>query len=258
MSFPSLQLFSLEGKRALVTGATQGLGYAIAKGLGQAGATLIINARNPQKLEQALASFRAEGITTHGFLFDVTDSDAIEQYVDEIENTVGPIDILVNNAGIIKRIPLEDMDDVSWNEVLNVNLTGVFRMSKVVARRMIARKAGKIINMCSMMSELGRPNVGAYAASKGGLKMLTKNMCAEWARHNIQINGIGPGYYITELTKPLVDDQQFNSFICNRTPAARWGHPHELVGAAVFLSSEASNFVNGQVIYVDGGILAVL
>ena len=254
----STTLFSLEGKNALVTGATQGLGFAIAKSLGQAGATLIINARNPDKLAKALQEFRNEGLTVHGYLFDVTDSAAIEAGVQQIENEVGPIDILVNNAGIIKRTPLEDMADADWSEVLDINLTGVFKMTKPVAKRMIARKQGKIINMCSMMSELGRPNVGAYAASKGGLKMLTKNMATEWAKHNVQVNAIGPGYYITELTKPLVDDEKFNNFIINRTPAARWGWPHELGGAAIFLASAAGDFVNGQVIYVDGGILASL
>lgn len=254
----SLQLFDLTGKIALVTGGTQGLGFAIAKGLGQAGATLVINARNPEKLAKAIADFKAEGVEAKGYLFDVTNSAEIEAGVAKIEAEVGPIDILVNNAGIIRRVPLEDTPDEVFDEVLATNLSGPFRVSKVVAKRMIERKRGKIINMCSMMSELGRQNVGAYAASKGGLKMLTKNMATEWAKHNIQVNAIGPGYYITELTQALVNDEKFNSFIINRTPAARWGLPHELAGTAVFLASDASNFVNGQVIYVDGGILAVL
>lgn len=251
-------LFDLTGKIALVTGGTQGLGLAIAKGLAEAGATLVLNARNPEKLNAAVSSLQAEGLKVHGYLFDVTNSSEIEAGVAQIETEVGPIDILVNNAGIIRRVPLEDCSDETFDEVLATNLSGPFRVSKVVAKRMIGRKAGKIINMCSMMSELGRPNVGAYAASKGGLKMLTKNMATEWAKHNIQVNAIGPGYYITELTKALQDDEKFNTFIINRTPAARWGHPHELAGAAVFLASNASNFVNGQVIYVDGGILAAL
>ena len=251
-------LFNLSGKRALVTGAVQGLGFAIAKGLADHGAQIIINARNPNKLEAAIKEFALAGIQVRGYIFDVTDGDAIVSQIDAIEAEVGPIDILVNNAGIIKRQPLEDMPDEDFLEILNTNLAGVFRVSKAVARKMIGRKQGKIINMCSMMSELGRPNVGAYAASKGGLKMLTKNMATEWAKHNIQVNGIGPGYFITELTKALQDDEKFNSFIINRTPAGRWGNPEELIGAAVFLSAEASNFINGHIIYVDGGILAAL
>lgn len=253
-----MKLFDLTGKNALVTGGTQGLGFDIAKGLGEAGARVILNARNPLKLEEGLAKMRSLGIEAEGAVFDTTKSDQIVPAIEKIEAEIGPIHILVNNAGIIKRVPLEQMEDADFEEVLSTNLSGVFKVSKVVARKMIERKEGKIINMCSMMSELGRANVGAYAASKGGLKMLTRNMAAEWAVHNIQVNGIGPGYYITELTKPLVEDEKFNSFIINRTPARRWGLPHELAGAAVFLASEASNFVNGQVIYVDGGILAVL
>lgn len=254
----SLNLFSLSGKVALVTGGTQGLGFAIATGLAQAGATLVLNARNADKLNAALDTLKQQGITAHGYLFDVTNSAEIEAGIAQIEAEVGPVDILVNNAGIIRRVPLEETPDETFDEVLATNLSGPFRVSKAVAKRMIGRQRGKIINMCSMMSELGRQNVGAYAASKGGLKMLTKNMATEWAKHNIQVNAIGPGYYITELTKALQQDEKFNSFIINRTPAARWGHPHELAGAAVFLASEASNFVNGQVIYVDGGILATL
>jgi gluconate 5-dehydrogenase len=253
-----MELFSLKGKNALITGGTQGLGFDIAKGLGEAGARVILNARKADKLTEGVEKMRAFGIQTEGSLFDTTKSEEIIPAIDTIEKEIGPIDILVNNAGIIKRTPLEDMEDSDFQMVLDTNLSGVFKVSKAVAKKMIARKEGKIINMCSMMSALGRQNVGAYAASKGGLKMLTQNMCAEWAVHNIQINGIGPGYYITELTKPLVDDEKFNSFIINRTPARRWGLPHELAGAAVFLASKASNFVNGQVIYVDGGILAVL
>jgi len=251
-------LFDLKGKNALITGGTQGLGFDIAKGLGEAGARVILNARNPQKLEEAIKKMRTFGIETEGVLFDTTDSSEIIPAIDKIEAEIGPIHILVNNAGIIKRTPLEQMEDADFDEVLKTNLSGVFKVSKAVVKKMMSRQEGKIVNMCSLMSELGRPNVGAYAASKGGLKMLTKNMAAEWASQNIQVNGIGPGYYITELTKPLVEDEKFNTFIINRTPARRWGLPHELAGAAVFLASNASNFVNGQVIYVDGGILAVL
>jgi gluconate 5-dehydrogenase len=254
----SLKLFDLTGKRALITGGTQGLGFDIAKGLGEAGATIILNARNPEKLNAGVEKMKSFGIDTYGSLFDVSSSESIEAAIEKIENEIGAIDILVNNAGIIKRTPLEEMTDEDFEAVINTNLIGVFKVSKAVAKRMIARKKGKIINMNSMMSELGRPNVGAYAASKGGLKMLTKNMAAEWAKHNIQVNGIGPGYFITELTKPLVNDEKFNSFICNRTPANRWGLPEELAGAAIYLASDASNFVNGHILYVDGGILAVL
>jgi len=253
-----MKLFDLKGKNALITGATQGLGFDIAKGLGEAGAHIILNARNPQKLEEGLAKMRSFGIEAQGSLFDTTNSEEIIPAIDKIEAEIGPIHILVNNAGIIKRTPLEEMADADFEAVLATNLSGVFKVSKAVIAKMKSRQEGKIINMCSMMSELGRPNVGAYAASKGGLKMLTKNMAAEWASYNVQVNGIGPGYYITELTKPLVEDEKFNTFIINRTPARRWGLPHELAGAAVFLASDASNFVNGQVIYVDGGILAVL
>lgn len=253
-----MKLFDLTGKTALVTGGTQGLGFDIAKGLGEAGARVILNARNATKLQAGVDAMKQLGIDCYGILFDTTKSEEIEAGIAKAEKEIGPVDILVNNAGIIKRTPLEEMADEDFEAVLNTNLSGVFKVSKAVARRMIQRKSGKIINMCSMMSELGRQNVGAYAASKGGLKMLTKNMAAEWAQHNIQVNGIGPGYYITELTKPLVEDEKFNSFIINRTPARRWGLPHELAGAAVFLASKASDFVNGQVIYVDGGILAVL
>jgi len=253
-----MKLFDLKGKNALITGATQGLGFDIAKGLGEAGARLILNARNPAKLEEGLAKMRSFGIEAEGSLFDTTKSEEIVPAIDKIEAEIGPIHILVNNAGIIKRTPLEEMADADFEAVLATNLSGVFKVSKAVIAKMKSRQEGKIINMCSMMSELGRPNVGAYAASKGGLKMLTKNMAAEWASYNVQVNGIGPGYYITELTKPLVEDEKFNTFIINRTPARRWGLPHELAGAAVFLASDASNFVNGQVIYVDGGILAVL
>lgn len=256
--FTMTNIFSLSGKRALITGATQGLGFALAQGLAENGAQIIINARNTQKLDNAIETFKQKNIDVKGYIFDVTDGAAILTQIDLIEQQIGPIDILINNAGIIKRQPLEDMSDDDFLEVLNTNLAGVFRVSKVVARKMIERKQGKIINMCSMMSELGRPNVGAYAASKGGLKMLTKNMATEWAKHNIQVNGIGPGYFITELTQALQNDEKFNTFITTRTPAGRWGKPEELVGAAVFLASGASNFVNGHIIYVDGGILATL
>lgn len=254
----SLNLFDLSGKNALVTGGTQGLGFAIAQGLGKAGAHIILNARNSEKLKKAIDLLKADGIKCSGYLFDVTESTDINKGIAQIEAETTGIDILVNNAGIIRRMPLEETDDATFQEVINTNLTGVFKVSRAVVSYMIKRQSGKIINMNSMMSELGRPNVGAYAASKGGLKLLTKNMATEWAKHNIQVNGIGPGYYITELTQNLVKDEKFNSFITGRTPAGRWGQPSELAGAAIFLASEASNFVNGHILYVDGGILATL
>ena len=253
-------LFDLKGKVALITGGTHGLGMAMAMGLGQAGATLVINGHSSQeKIDKALETYRAEGITAHGYLFDVTQEAAVMESVAQIESAVGPIDILVNNAGIIKRIPLVEMSVEEWDQVIRTDLTGVFIMSKHVVKGMMEHGAGKIINICSMMSELGRNTVGAYAAAKGGLKMLTQNMATEWARHNIQVNGIGPGYFATSQTAPIrVDGHPFNDFIRQRTPAGRWGDPADLAGTAVFLAAPASDFINGQVIDVDGGILATI
>jgi len=255
-----LDQFSLQGKIALVTGATHGLGMAMAKALGQAGAVVVINGHSSQeKIDTALKEYRAQGITAHGYRFNVTDEAAVTEYIEKITTEVGPIDILVNNAGIIKRIPLTEMKLSEWEEVIRTDLTSPFIVSKAVAPGMIARKSGKIIHVCSMMSELGRDTVAAYAAAKGGLKMLTRNMATEWAKHNIQVNGIGPGYFATSQTAPLrVAGNAFHEFILNRTPAGRWGEPDELGGAAVFLASEASAFVNGQILYVDGGILATI
>lgn len=255
----STKLFDLTGKNALITGGTHGIGMAIATGLAEAGATIIVNERLPDKLEPARARFEEKGIQIHTYVLDVTDEEAAEATIPVIEDEVGPIDILVNNAGIIKRIPILEMRAEEFREVLDVDLTGPFIMSKAVAPGMIARGHGKIINMCSMMSELGRNTVSAYASAKGGLKMLTRNMATEWARHNIQINGIGPGYIATSQTEPIrVGGHPFNDFIIQRTPAGRWGDPEDLVGTAVFLASKASDFVNGHVVYVDGGILATI
>jgi len=252
-------LFDLSGKRAFVTGATHGLGMAMAKGLAEAGAELIINGTTPEKMDRALEEYRSEGHKAHGFIFDVTDEDKAKEHVDKVEDEIGPIDILVNNAGIIQRVPLKDMDVKDYRRVLDVDLTGPFIMAKQVVKHMIPREEGKIINICSMMTELGRDTVGAYAAAKGGLKMLTKNMATEWAKHNIQANGIGPGYFATSQTEPIrKDGHPFNDFIIQRTPAGRWGDPSDLAGTAVFLSSKASDFVNGQIVYVDGGILATI
>lgn len=252
-------LFDLSGKLAFVTGATHGLGMAMAKGLGDAGAELIINGTTPEKMERALKEYKDEGYKVTGFIFDVTDEEAVIKHIEKIEDEIGPIDILVNNAGIIKRVPLQDMDVEDYRRVVDVDLVGPFIMAKHVVKRMIPRGEGKIINICSMMTELGRDTVGAYAAAKGGLKMLTQNMATEWAKHGIQANGIGPGYFATSQTEPIrVDGHPFNDFIIQRTPAGRWGDPEDLAGTAVFLSSKASDFVNGQIVYVDGGILATI
>jgi gluconate 5-dehydrogenase len=255
-----MDLFDLTNKIAMVTGSTDGLGKAIAHGLGKAGATIILNGRSSQeKLNDAVEEFRSEGISTFGYLCDVMDEAKVVQMVHKIESEVGPLDILVNNAGINLRSPLEDMPVADFKRNVDVNLLGPFIVSKSVVGTMIRRKTGKIINICSMMSELGRNTVGAYAASKGAIKMLTLNMATEWAKHNIQVNGIGPGYFATKLTAPLRQEgNPFNDFIINRTPAGRWGQPEELVGAAIFLSSAASDFVNGHILYVDGGILATI
>jgi len=254
-----MKLFDLTGKRALVTGGTHGLGMAMAKGLGMAGATLIINDLSSEKIENALVEYAKAGLTAHRALFDVTNDTAVKEAVAKIEKEIGSIDILINNAGIIKRIPMVDMEATDFRQVIDVDLVAPFIVSKYVGRHMIKRKAGKIINICSMMSELGRDTVSAYAAAKGGLKMLTRNMATEWAKHNIQINGIGPGYFATDQTAPIrVNGHPFNDFIISRTPAGRWGDPDDLVGTTIFLASAASDFVNGQVIYVDGGILATI
>ena len=256
----STSLFDLTGKVALITGATHGLGMAMAKGIGQAGAMVIINGNSSQeKIDNAVAAFKAEGIQAFGYRFDVTSEEEVQNAIKRIEREVSPIDILVNNAGIIKRTPMVDMEVADFEQVIKVDLVSPFIVSKAVVKGMIQRKSGKIINICSMMSELGRNTVGAYAAAKGGLKMLTQNMCVEWAPHNIQVNGIGPGYFATEQTKPIrVDGHPFNEFIVNRTPSGVWGDPNDLQGAAVFLSAKASDFVNGQILYVDGGILATV
>jgi gluconate 5-dehydrogenase len=254
-----MNLFSLSGKRALITGGTHGLGMAMAKGLATAGAQLIINGHSSEKMEKALAEYRSNGFNATGYLFNVTDDKAVKEAIDKIEKEIGPIDILVNNAGIIKRTPILEMEVADFREVLDVDLTGPFIVSRHAGKYMVQRKAGKIINICSMMSELGRNTVTAYAAAKGGLKMLTKNMATEWAKYNIQVNGIGPGYFATEQTAPIrVNGHPFNEFILNRTPAGRWGDPQDLQGTVVFLASPASDFVNGQIIYVDGGILATI
>ena len=255
-----LDQFNLKGKTALVTGGTHGLGMAMAKGLAQAGAQIVINGHSPDKMESAMKEYSDSGISARAYLFDVTKEDEAGINIEKIEKEVAPLDILVNNAGIIKRFPIVEMEVPDFRRIVEVDLVGPFIMAKEVAKRMIARNnGGKIINICSMMSELGRDTVSAYASAKGGLKMLTRSMATEWEKYNIQVNGIGPGYFATTQTEPIrVDGHPMNEFIKNRTPAGRWGKPEELMGAAVFLASGASDFVNGHILYVDGGILATI
>ena len=254
-----MELFDLSNKRALVTGGTHGLGMAMAEGLAKAGAELVITSTTPQKMQDALDYYKSKGYKASGYIFDITDEKLAAEKVDYIYKNVGEIDILVNNAGIIKRELAINMKVEDFRRVIDVDLVGAFIMSQLVGKRMIAGRSGKIINICSMMSELGRNSVSAYAAAKGGLKMLTKNLATEWAKYNVQVNGIGPGYFATSQTAPIrIDGHPFNDFIINRTPSARWGNPEDLEGTAVFLASKASDFVNGQIIYVDGGILATI
>lgn len=254
-----MNLFDLKGKRALITGGTHGLGLAMAEGLAIAGAELVITGTTPSKMEEAIAYCTSKGYKASGYLFDVTDEKAAAENIELITKELGDIHILINNAGIIKRELAITMPVSDFRKVIDIDLVGPFIMSQLVAKQMIERKEGKIINICSMMSELGRTNVSAYAAAKGGLKMLTRNLATEWAKYNVQVNGIGPGYFATSQTEPIrVDGHPFNEFIISRTPAARWGKPEDLAGATVFLASKASDFVNGQIIYVDGGILATI
>ena len=256
--------FSLQGKIALVTGASYGIGFAIAKAFYKAGATIVFNDINAELVEKGLNAYKEEGIEAHGYVCDVTDENAVNEFIKTVEKEVGVIDILVNNAGIIKRIPMCEMSAADFRKVIDVDLNAPFIVSKAVIPSMIKKGGGKIINICSMMSELGRETVSAYAAAKGGLKMLTRNIASEYGEYNIQCNGIGPGYIATPQTAPLRERQPdgsrhpFDSFIIAKTPAARWGTPDDLAGPAVFLASDASNFVNGHVLYVDGGILAYI
>ena len=251
--------FSLQGKVALITGASYGIGFNIARGFAAAGATIVFNDINQELVDKGLAAYKEEGIPAHGYVCDVTDEAAVDELVKKIEAEVGVIDILVNNAGIIKRIPMLEMAAADFRKVIDIDLNGPFIVSKAVIPGMIKKGHGKIINICSMMSELGRETVSAYAAAKGGLKMLTKNIASEYGEYNIQCNGIGPGYIETPQTAPLrVEGHPFNSFIISKTPAARWGKPEDLMGPAVFLASDASDFVNGHILYVDGGILAYI
>jgi gluconate 5-dehydrogenase len=254
-----LQKFSLTGKVALVTGAAYGIGFAIAKALAKAGAKIAFNCRSEEHLTKALADYKKEGITARGYIADVTDEKQVADLVAKITKDLGVIDILVNNAGIIKRIPMVEMSAADFRQVVDIDLNAPFIVSKAVIPGMIKKGHGKISNICSMMSELGRETVSAYAAAKGGLKMLTRNIASEYGAHNIQCNGIGPGYIATPQTAPLrTPGNPFNSFILAKTPANRWGTPEDLEGPAVFLASDASDFVNGHILYVDGGILAYI
>ena len=257
-------MFRLDGKVALVTGASYGIGFAIASGLAKSGAKVVFNDINQDLVDKGIAAYKEAGIEAHGYVCDVTNEDQVNEMVAQIEKEVGVIDVLVNNAGIIKRIPMHEMTAAQFRQVIDIDLNGPFIMAKAVIPSMMKKGHGKIINICSMMSELGRETVSAYAAAKGGLKMLTKNICSEYGEYNIQCNGLGPGYIATPQTAPLREIQPdgsrhpFDQFIIAKTPAGRWLDPEDLVGPAVFLASEASNAVNGHILYVDGGILAYI
>ncbi|MDW6025832.1 SDR family oxidoreductase [Mesorhizobium sp. BAC0120] len=255
MSYP---LFSLDGRLALVTGSARGIGLALARGLAEHGAPVVVNARTASDVADAAASISSAGHKAYQSLFDVTDARAVEAEVDRIEREIGPIEILFNNAGIQHRAPLEEFPDDKFQSLLQINIAGVFNVGKAVARRMIPRRRGKIINIASVQSELARTNIAPYTATKGAVRNLTRGMCTDWAKYGLQINAIAPGYFRTPLNKALLEDQAFNAWLEQRTPARRWADPQELVGAAVFLASDASSFVNGHTLYVDGGITASL
>ncbi len=256
MTFP---LFDLSGSRALVTGSSQGIGLALAKGLIDHGASVILNGRDKLRLAEAAASLKAEtGVSVETADFDVTDAEAVKRGVEAVEENIGPIDILINNAGMQFRTPLEDFPIDRWEQLLKTNVSSVFYVGQAVARHMIGRGKGKIINIASVQSELARPGIAPYTATKGAVKNLTRGMCTDWAKYGLQVNAIAPGYFKTPLNQALVDSEEFSSWLEKRTPAARWGNVNELVGAAVFLSGKASSFVNGHTLYVDGGITTSL
>jgi gluconate 5-dehydrogenase len=254
-----LKLFDLTGRIALVTGSSKGIGFAIARALASAGATIVLNGRDTQALAEAQKTLAGEqGVTAHTASSDVTDPDAVTQGVATVERDIGPIEILFNNAGMQHRTPLEDFPLDAWRRINAVNLDSVFLVGQAVARHMIPRGYGKIINVCSVQSELGRPGIAPYAATKGAVKMLTKGMAIDWGKHGLQVNGLGPGYFRTELNKALVENATFSAWLATRTPTGRWGEVEELGGAAIFLASDASSFVNGHILYVDGGITSSL
>ena len=250
--------FRLDGRIALITGSSAGIGLALARALGQAGAVVVINGRGESKVAAVTTQLQSEGLTAHACVFDVTKSTSVNAAVDDIERNIGAIDILINNAGIQRRAPLQDFLEADWHELMRTNLDSVFMVGQAVARKMIPRRRGKIINICSVQSELGRPNIAPYTASKGAVKMLTKGMAIDWGPHGINVNGLGPGYFATELNAALVADEKFSAWLIGRTPSRRWGDVQDLGGAAVFLASDASNFVNGHILYVDGGVTASL
>jgi gluconate 5-dehydrogenase len=250
----SLELFKLDRRVALITGSSQGIGLALAKGLAGAGARVVLNGRDAQRLDKAADAMRAAGHDPGIAVFDVTDKDSVTKGVAQIEAEIGPVDILVNNAGIQRRMPLEDFPEEDWREVLSTNLDSVFLVSQAVGRGMIARKRGSIVNICSLMSELGRATIVPYTASKGAVRMFTRGLATEWGKHGVRVNGIGPGYFATEMNAALVNDAKFSGWVESRTPMARWGKVDELVGAAIYLASDAASFVTGHIIYVDGGM----
>ncbi|SFJ15369.1 SDR family oxidoreductase [Jannaschia pohangensis] len=254
----SITLFDLTGKRALITGSSQGIGFALARGLAAAGASVVLNGRDAAKLAAAADTLRGEGATVETLAFDATDHDGVRKAVDGFEADHGAIDILVNNAGMQHRTPLEDFPADAFERLLQTNIATVFHVGQAVARHMIGRGAGKIVNICSVQSALARPGIAPYTATKGAVANLTKGMATDWAKHGLQCNGLAPGYFDTPLNKALVEDPKFTEWLSNRTPAGRWGNVEELVGACIFLSSAASSFVNGTVVYVDGGITASL
>ncbi len=253
-----MQLFDLTGRTAFITGSSKGIGLSLASALGGAGASVVLNGRDPQRLELARQDLQARGLRVHALAFDVTDADAVEAGIAQIESTIGAIDILVNNAGMQHRAPFAEFPIDAWRKITSTNLDSVFFVGRAVAQRMIQRKRGKIINICSVQSELGRPGIAPYAATKGAVKMLTKGMAIDLGKHGIQVNGLGPGYFKTELNQALVDDPAFSTWLAGRTPAGRWGNVEELHGAAIFLASDAASFVSGHILYVDGGITASL
>ena len=253
-----MKIFDLTGRTAFITGSSKGIGLSLAAALGGAGARIVLNARDPARLEQSRQDLEGRGLNAQAIAFDVTDADAVERGVAHIEATIGAIDILVNNAGMQHRTPFAEFPVDAWRKITATNLDSVFYVGRAVAQRMIARKRGKIINVCSVQSELGRPGIAPYAATKGAVKMLTKGMAIDLGKHGIQVNGLGPGYFKTELNQALVDDPAFSAWLAGRTPAGRWGHVEELHGAAIFLASDAASFVSGHILYVDGGITASL
>ncbi|HVZ00707.1 MAG TPA: glucose 1-dehydrogenase [Dongiaceae bacterium] len=253
-----MKMFDLSGRRALITGSTRGIGFALAGGLGHAGASIVLNGRDAATLDAAAATLQAAGVAATGKAFDAADRAAVVAAVDAIEAEQGPVDILVNNAGMQHRTPLEDFPEEAWHRLMRTNLDSAFFVGQAVARHMIGRKRGAIINIGSVQSELGRPGIAPYAASKGGLKMLTKGMAIDWGRHGIRVNGLNPGYFKTELNAALVKDAAFSDWLTRRTPLGRWGEVEELVGAAVFLASDAASFVTGHMLFVDGGVTSQL